>query len=110
MPQYHRAMTFRRVMSPWRPLPFLAVLLAATPALAQLVPLAPPPPPRMTSESPEYCAHLGAEFGRALRNHPQASAESRMLADEGTRLCARGHLRAGIMRLRKALRMVRTGN
>ena len=90
----------------------LAVLLAAAPAMAQLVPLvplAPAPPPRMTSDSPEYCAHLGNEFTRALRNHPQASPESRMLADEGSRLCARGHLRAGIMRLRKALRMARTG-
>ena len=101
-------------MTGWHPLPLLGLLLA-WPAFAQPAPpVSPaqlvPAPPRMTSDSPEYCSHLGNEFARALRNHPQASPESRMLAEEGSRLCGRGHLRAGIMRLRKALRIARAGN
>ncbi len=96
-------------MTGWHPLPLLGLLLAACPAMAQPVPPG-PPPPRMTSDTHEYCGHLSNEFARTLRTHPQASGESRMLADEGSRLCDRGHVRAGIMRLRKALRLARTGN
>ncbi len=69
----------------------------------------PPPPPRMTSDSAEYCNHLGLEFTRALRSHPQASPDARLLADEGSGQCGRGHYRAGVMRLRRALKMLRSG-
>lgn len=107
--QYCGVIFVGHVMTLWRPVPVLTMLLVAGPVMAQPVPFAPPMAPRMTSETPEYCAHLGGEYARALRNHPQASAESRMLAEEGSKMCARGHLRAGIMRLRRALKMVRSG-
>lgn len=101
----------------------LAVLLLAAPALAQGVLIAPGPPagppmiapgpppraPHMTSDSAEYCAYISAEAARVLRAHPQAPPDARMLAEEGNRLCAQAHFRAGVMRLRRAVRIARNG-
>ena len=68
------------------------------------------PPPKMTTHSAEYCAHLVAEFARAQRTRGPAPAEARGLADDGMRLCDRGQYRAGVARLRRALHMVRAGH
>jgi hypothetical protein len=58
-------------------------------------------PPRLTSDSPEYCASLTAR----LAGMPAARREpSRSLAAEGTRLCGSGHPQAGIAKLRRAVK------
>lgn len=56
--------------------------------------------PRVTTESAEYCAVL-SERAEALR---QPSPVSLALAEEGRRLCATGHVRTGIAKLRRAIR------
>jgi hypothetical protein len=73
-------------------LPF--VWLMATPAQASGV-------ARITTESPEYCA----ELSRRLTTLPKAGeAVPTALGEEGRRLCASGHVRTGIARLRRAIR------
>lgn len=109
-------------MMAWRVLTMAAVVGAAIPATAEpwraqmwLVqmwkspPAQEPPPPKMTTHSAEYCAHLVAEFARAQRTGGSAPAEARGLAEDGMRLCDRGQYRAGVARLRRALHMVRAG-
>jgi len=55
---------------------------------------------RVTTESAEYCATL-SERAEGLRNPPPAAVT---LAEEGRRLCATGHVRTGIAKLRRAIR------
>jgi len=89
-----------------------AVLVVATAsAMAQT---APPPsvsvPPRMMTDSAEYCAHLANEVARVGRNRGSASPEVQSLADEGNRMCSVGHYRQGVHRLRRALALWRSGH
>jgi hypothetical protein len=66
-------------------------------------------PPRVTSQSAEYCAVLvrRVEALLVVPSHP-SSEEAVELAAEGRRLCDQGHMRGGIMRLRMALMILRT--
>ncbi|WP_421992156.1 hypothetical protein [Roseococcus sp.] len=58
-------------------------------------------PLRMTTESAEYCQALAARLAVA----PLAAAEvPRSLGEEGRHLCAGGHYRVGIAKLRRAIR------
>lgn len=60
--------------------------------------------PRMTTDDLEYCEALAARLAASpapLRTGP------RELGEEGLRLCAAGHLRTGIAKLRRALRATR---
>ncbi|MEI6162375.1 MAG: hypothetical protein WCP77_21290 [Roseococcus sp.] len=60
--------------------------------------------PRMTTENAEYCEALAARLAAS----PMPAAETtRELGEEGRRLCASGHLRTGIAKLRRALRATR---
>jgi hypothetical protein len=61
-------------------------------------------PARMTTEGAEYCQALTVRFS-AL---PTTTELSRKLAEEGRRLCAMGQYRAGIARLRRAIRAAKT--
>ncbi|MGX9964563.1 hypothetical protein ACVFYP_14630 [Roseomonas sp. F4] len=74
-----------------------AVFLAI-PASAQN--LNPQPALRVTTDSTEYCRALAA---RLIGHPPDAEADQR-LVEEGRRLCEDGHPRAGIAKLRRALR------
>lgn len=66
----------------------------ATPAQASAV-------ARITTESIEYCA----ELSRRVTTLPKAGeALPSALAEEGRRLCANGHVRTGIAKLRRAIR------
>jgi hypothetical protein len=68
--------------------------LMATPAQATGV-------ARITTESLEYCA----ELSQRLTTLPKAAeALPSTLAEEGRRLCASGHVRTGIAKLRRAIR------
>ncbi len=81
-------------------------------ALALIVPLLPGParaePPRMTTDSREYCAHLASEMVKMRNRRPLTLPYARDLADEGTRMCDKGQYRGGVARLRRALMLLRT--
>ena len=63
-------------------------------------------PVRVTTDSTAYCAELA---GR-LAEQPYGLVEpARSLADEGLRLCGKGHVRTGIAKLRRALRAAQAG-
>jgi len=62
---------------------------------------------RVLTHTPEYCREL-AERAAELRAHARAPhAQANLLAIEGARLCAHGQLRPGIMRLRRAVMLLR---
>lgn len=76
--------------------PVLVSLLAAP------APGAEPLAPRVTSDSPEYCDVLA----QRLTGMPQGGHTlPRLLGEEGRRLCATGHVRTGIAKLRRAIRL-----
>ena len=75
----------------------LLVLLLALPAIAAEA----GKPLRVTTDSVEYCLELSERLGRLP--HAVESAP-RKLGEEGRRLCANGHVRTGIAKLRRAIR------
>lgn len=57
---------------------------------------------RVTTDSAEYCGVLAAR----LSAMPAAAREpARSLAEDGVRLCGSGHVRTGVAKLRRALRL-----
>ncbi len=85
-------------MRRWFP---LALLFAAPSFGAGDEPMA-----RITTDSLEYCLELAARLD-AL---PGAQADApRRLAEDGLRLCATGHARSGVAKLRRAIRAARYG-
>jgi hypothetical protein len=86
----------------------LSLLVLGGSALAQPVPGN--APPHMTTQGAEYCAHLNGELAQAQHDRGQAPGEALLLADEGARMCERGHYHAGVQRLRRALSIMRGGN
>lgn len=87
------------------------VLLAAATMLLALSPRAGTAaqpvgqPLHVTTDSFEYCETLGRRVDAA----PGAGSEpARSLAEEGRQLCEAGHIRAGIAKLRRALRAAST--
>jgi len=65
-------------------------------------------PPRMTTDSEEYCTHLNNELSRLRNRYPFPTREVRELADEGRRMCDKGQYRGGVARLRRALMLMRS--
>jgi len=68
------------------------------------------PPDRVTSDSPEFCARLADQVRQYVREHRQPAPvleEVRALGQEGGRMCHEGHVRPGILRLRRALQLLR---
>jgi hypothetical protein len=63
--------------------------------------------PRVITNTREYCDELSARAGqlRQARRYPLAEAD--VLATEGGRLCAQGQIRPGVMRLRRAIMLLR---
>jgi hypothetical protein len=66
--------------------------------------------PTVTSDSSEYCDVLMDKYTGLVRTAsmppPIAAAE---LSEEGKRMCVNGQVRGGVMRLRRALLMLRHG-
>lgn len=60
-------------------------------------------PSRVTTATPEYCAELSTLA--KTRGAGRTGTASR-LAEEGRDLCAQGHVRAGIHKLRRAIAML----
>ncbi|PWS35464.1 hypothetical protein DFH01_17790 [Falsiroseomonas bella] len=63
-------------------------------------------PMRVTTDSSAYCTELTQRFAAQATTMP-ASAVA--LAEEGQRLCQGGHVRTGIAKLRRALRVQQAG-
>ncbi len=65
------------------------------------------PPIQITSDTPAYCSQLLQRVGQlthvASGTPPQAAAN---LAGEGGKLCRQGKVRAGILRLRRAVKLM----
>jgi hypothetical protein len=86
----------------WRPaLPFAVLAFAF---MAPSAVWAGDATPRVTTDNAEYCDALAARLAAS----PQPVADGpRELGEEGRRLCANGHVRTGIAKLRRALRASR---
>jgi hypothetical protein len=66
--------------------------------------------PAVTSDSPEYCDTLMERITGMTRNAALTpSTEVALLSEEGERMCVHGQIRAGIMRLRRAIALLRHG-
>jgi hypothetical protein len=62
------------------------------------------PPMRVMSDTLQYCHQLAGEVNREMVQRVRVPVGVEMLSSEGQRLCAMGHLRPGIARLRMAMR------
>lgn len=58
---------------------------------------------RVTTDTPEYCAHLLSRIDQMRARVEEPAQRVDILAAQGRRLCASGHIRPGIARLRRAL-------
>ncbi len=69
-------------------------------------------PIRVTSDSRQYCAQLADTLEREVQAYPpEPDLEAvRVLGRDGERMCREGHVRPGILRIRKALLMLRDRN
>lgn len=74
----------------------LGVATVANPGLAQQA-------NEITTDTMEYCSRLATEVARA----PDRSAQTSELLAEGRDMCQRGHVRGGIIRLRRAMIVAR---
>ena len=65
------------------------------------------PPERVTTDTPEYCLHLLDLVSRRVQIVPgPPPSDVTALSSEGRRMCDEGQVRAGILRLRRALVMM----
>lgn len=80
----------------WKPVLLVAIGVLATIATTDDA-------ARITSDSTEFCGQLAAVLARA----PDRPREAVELHSEGVTLCAHGHLRAGIARLRREALLLR---
>jgi len=66
--------------------------------------------PTVTSDSTEYCDVLLNKFAGLARDAAMPPpTEAAELSEEGERMCVHGQIRGGIMRLRRALIILRHG-
>jgi hypothetical protein len=66
--------------------------------------------PTVTSDSPEYCDVLmGRITGLARAAAMPPPTDAAVLSEEGERMCVHGQTRGGILRLRRALMIMRRG-
>lgn len=87
---------------------FCAVLLSAGGAYlsAQVADESRPEP--VISDTPQYCLQLLDRVSRLVRLAPgPAPEEVASLSTEGRRMCDQGQVRGGILRLRRALMLMR---
>ena len=63
----------------------------------------PGPPAQITTDTAQYCDLLATKMNRDA----DASFDAIALGDQGKELCAKGEIRAGIARLRRALMSLR---
>jgi hypothetical protein len=87
----------------------LPLALGPPAALSQSPPQAPPPPLRVTTDTPEYCDTLAGRIAAERQAHPRPMPEVQQLAQEGQHMCDTGLVRAGLLRLRRAWLMLEAG-
>jgi hypothetical protein len=69
-----------------------------------------PRDPVVTSDSPEYCGVLMDRISGITRTTTaRPPIEAAVLSEEGERMCVHGQTRGGILRLRRALEIMRHG-
>jgi len=97
----------------------VAALFSLAPAAAQspsvqipsvelpAAPAAPSGPMRVTTDTAEYCDNLADRVAQAEHAKPQTPPQVEELAQEGHRMCATGLIRSGLVRLRRALMLLR---
>jgi hypothetical protein len=79
-----------------------AVWLGATPVGGQS------PPQEVTSDTPEYCLQLLDRVSEMVRGASEPPPqEVTFLSSEGQKMCDQGQTRGGILRLRRALVMMK---
>jgi hypothetical protein len=79
-----------------------AALFGAMPVAGQA------PPQQITSDTPEYCLKLLGRVDDLVRGAPAPPPqEVTLLSNEGQRMCDHGQTRGGILRLRRALMMMK---
>lgn len=89
-----------------------AVCLGFPPAPAAAQGIWPEQPPysaRVTTDTREYCAHLLSRIVQTRARVEEPVRRADILTDEGRRMCAHGHVRPGIARLRRALLLLEDG-
>jgi len=66
--------------------------------------------PTVTSDTPEYCDVLMSRISGMVRTAAMPPpTEAAVLSEEGERMCVRGQIRGGVMRLRRAIAIMRGG-
>jgi hypothetical protein len=68
-----------------------------------------PAPAQVTTDTPQYCLQLLDRVSELVRTHAHPPQEVTNLSTEGQRMCDQGQTRGGIMRLRRALVLLRNG-
>ena len=66
-------------------------------------------PPQVTTDTPQYCLQLLDQVSEQVRSNAHPPQEVTSLSTEGQRMCDQGQTRGGIMRLRRALVLLRQG-
>jgi hypothetical protein len=94
-----------RVLTVWGWVAAVSVSLPS--AAGDHTPAATPGLPKVTSHSLSYCQELALRLdGLMIQGYERPPSEVVLLSGEGQRLCADGHLRRGIQRLRRALQLM----
>ncbi len=97
-------------MTAWVRAAAIGMIAAAAPVgLVGVVPVAGQvPTERLTTDTPEYCSELVARLRQSAQARP-AAREVAALSGEGELMCAHGETRRGILRLRRAMRLLLGG-
>lgn len=99
------------MLSRWSaPIPIALLLLpgAFAPAAAQVRDPVQVRVPTVISDTPEYCGVLKNRIDGLAQETPGAMpAEVAELSMEGERMCEHGHIRGGLLRLRRAIAILR---
>lgn len=65
------------------------------------------PAERLTTDTPEYCSELLQRLQRAEQDRGHATSQDVLqLSQQGELMCSHGEVRGGILRLRRAMRII----
>ena len=85
----------------------LATAMLATAMMANAQASAPSEPVRVITHTRQYCEELSVRAAVLYQRAQAPPEEARLLAAEGDRLCGQGQIRPGIIRLRRAIMLLR---
>lgn len=107
MPRYRNAIAAATLLSLGpATAPFHSV--GAQSALSDPAPPPPSGPLRVTSDTAEYCENLAHRIEQAERSRSDTPPQVEELATEGHQMCITGLIRSGLVRLRRALFLLRS--